>query len=313
MFRRISAIFLAAGCTACAPTIQSSITTPTRQMSDFGVLVMAHGGTAEWDTAVERSVAALDSSTTAEVAFGMADPATIQAAVGRLEARGVRRVGVVRLFVSGASWLGRTEQILGIRPGAMARPASPGAGGAHAGHMGPPWRIDSRATFAMSREGLADAPEMSSVLLDRARSLSVNPGGEDLLVVLHGAGDDAEHEQLVAAVGRQVHEVHRQLPFRRVLVEALREDWPEKRVAAEERIRAFVSTAGRDGVTPIVLPYRVQGFGPYAKVLEGLTYRANREGLLPHPKVTEWMARQARSLERGSFVAPLPVAVQPED
>lgn len=280
-------------------------------MSDFGVLVMAHGGTPEWDAAVQKSVAALDSSFNTEVAFGMADPATIQSAVARLESRGVRRVGVVRLFVSGASWFERTEQILGIRPGAHARPAPQAAGEAHAGHMMPPWRIDARAAFAMSREGLADAPEMGDVLLDRARTLSRDPGREDLLVLLHGTGDDAEQAHLLAAVGQQAQRVHRQVPFRRVLVEALREDWPDKRAAAEQRIRAFVSSAAGEGITPVVLPFRVQGFGPYAKVLDGLSYRANGEGLLPHARVAEWMARQARALERGAFVAPLPVTVQP--
>ena len=47
------------------------------------------------------------------------------------------------------------------------------------------------------------------------------------------------------------------------------------------------------GLTPIVVPYRVQGFGPYEGVLSELDYRADRFGLLPHPNVGLWIGRQA--------------------
>ena len=43
--------------------------------------------------------------------------------------------------------------------------------------------------------------------------------------------------------------------------------------------------------TVVVLPYRVFGFGPYADVLEGLDYAAT-DGLLPHPLITDWIARR---------------------
>ena len=48
--------------------------------SDFGVLVMAHA-------------------------------ATMQETLQRLEARGARRVGIVRLFISGESWYERAETV----------------------------------------------------------------------------------------------------------------------------------------------------------------------------------------------------------
>jgi hypothetical protein len=51
----------------------------------------------------------------------MADAASLQDGVRKLEEQGVERIGVVRLFVSGDSWYERTEQILDIRPGAPAR------------------------------------------------------------------------------------------------------------------------------------------------------------------------------------------------
>ena len=40
----------------------------------------------------------------------------------------------------------------------------------------------------------------------------------------------------------------------------------------------------------------VSGFGGYAEVLEGLDYRADGRGLIPHEAVTRWIDRQARAL-----------------
>ena len=59
-----------------------------------------------------------------EIAFGMADAVSLQDGVRKLEAKGIERIGVVRLFVSGESWYERTEQILGLKPGAPAKPGS---------------------------------------------------------------------------------------------------------------------------------------------------------------------------------------------
>ncbi|MFQ5749165.1 MAG: hypothetical protein ACE5H3_06890, partial [Planctomycetota bacterium] len=110
--RFLLALAALTGC-AVAPPGQAS----------FGVLVMAHGGSQEWNQGILHSLEPLEKKYLVEVAFGMARADTIQEAVGRLEARGVRKIGLVRLFVSGASWYERTEKILGLRPGAPARPS----------------------------------------------------------------------------------------------------------------------------------------------------------------------------------------------
>jgi hypothetical protein len=261
---------------------------------DYGVLIMAHGGSAAWDRAVLESVGPLHADYPVEVAFGMADAASLQAGIERLEARGVRRVGVVRLFVSADSFLDRTEQILGLRPGAPPRPEH---GTEHAGHGMELWKVETQATFALSTEGLNEAPEMGDVLLDRARALSRDPRNEDVLVLAHGPGDDDENERWLGYMDRQADRVREVLPFARVAVATLREDWPEERAAAEERVRDFVREGRAQGRTPIVIPFRVHGFGPYADALEGLDYVADEQGLLPHGAVTRWIARQARELQ----------------
>ena len=216
------------------------------------------------------------------------------------------RIGVVRLYISGESWYQRTRQIVGLEPGAPPKPA-PSAHDAHAGHAGHGghsmefWRLDSDAGFALSRDGLADAPQMGAVLVDRTRALSKDPAREDVLILAHGPGDDAENERWLHKIDARADAVRKALPFRRVQVVTLREDWPDKRVAAEKQIRDFVARSKQEGGQAIVIPFRVQGFGPYAKVLEGLDYVADGKGLVPSVQVTDWVRAQAEVLRAGEF------------
>jgi hypothetical protein len=287
---------------------------------DFGLLVMAHGGTPEWNDAVLQTVGPLRARYDIEVAFGMADAATLQDAVRKLEARNVRRIGVVRLFVSGESWLSRTEQIFGLRagaPAASAAHADHGGHHAHAGHHAATapehaghgahsmafYRVETRSKFALSSEGLADAPGMGQVLADRAAALSKAPAREDVLILAHGPGDDEENARWLAKIDARAAAIRAFAPFRRVQVETLREDWPDKRAVAEQRIRAFVTRASAEGGTAIVLPFRVQGFGPYAQVLEGLDYVSDGKGLIPHSEVGKWIELQIAELAAKPFAA----------
>lgn len=331
---------------ACGSAKSASPTTTAQPPAapaagEFGVLVMAHGGSPEWNEAVLQTVAPLRSKYEIEVAFGMADAASLQDAVRKLEARNVRRIGVVRMFISGESWLERTEQIFGLRAGAPAAAdakADPHAGHAghaahaghagHAGQAGPPaasppaaaghgahsmafYRVETQSTFALSSEGLADAPGMAQVLAERAAALSKTPATEDVLILAHGPGDDEENTRWVAKIDARAAAIRARAPFRRVQVETLREDWPDKRVVAEQRIRAFVSRAATEGGTAIVLPFRVQGFGPYARVLEGLTYVSDGKGLIPHDEVGKWLERQIVALTAKPFAGAAPGAPAP--
>lgn len=275
----------------------------------FGLLVMAHGGSPEWNKAVLDAVEPLRDRYPFEVAFGMADACSIQEGIRALEARGVRKVGVVRLFVSGESWYERTEQILGVRDGAPTASSTAEAkcGDGHHGsshHSMALFRIATQSSFALSTQGMAETSDMGAILVERARSLSRAPEKEDVLILAHGTGDDAENERLLASLEARAAELRQSQPFHLVEVITLREDWPEKRKAAEQRIRAFITGAASEGRQAIVLPFRLYGFGPYAQVLEGLDYLADRQGLLPHANVTAWISRQAEELRAGPFRTP---------
>jgi len=275
--------------------------------SRFGVLIMAHGGTAEWNQSVREATAELAERLPLEIAFGMADAHSLQQAVSALEARAVDRIAVVRLFISGGSWHERTEQILGLKHGAP--PAPPEVEHAHGGdgqHSMAFYRIDSRARFALSTMGLNEAIEVDQILADRAAALSSAPAREDVLVLAHGVGDPDINARWIELIDARTRELRASLPFRRVVVDTLSEDWEGPRQAAEARVREFVERAEREGGTAIVIPFRLSGFGPYAEVLQGLEYVADGAGLLPHAAISVWIERQADALRSGRFQQPLP-------
>ncbi len=296
---------LTAGCSLhrAAP----EMATATNTASDFGVLLMAHGGSPEWNAGVLAAVEPLRDRHAIEVAFGMAEPTSIQEAVRRLEAQGIRQIGVVRLQISGETWYDRTELILGVRPGAPGRLAfaEQSHDTTNVGHAMELWRIDTQSSFAISGRGLAEAPSMGAVLVDRARTLSRDAKREHVLILAHGPGDDSINARWIASIDLRAQAIRDALPFRTVQVMTLREDWPEKRAEAERRIRSVVSDATGNGLMTIVLPFRVQGFGPYAQVLEGLDYRFDGQGLVPHPKVTQWIGAEITTLRRGPFRTPI--------
>jgi hypothetical protein len=309
-FAGVSAL-AAAGCSSMAATDEHASHADHSmhmQGDKVGAMIMAHGGGPTWNTEVEAMLAPLSKEIPIEIAFGMAEAASIQSAIKRLEDRGIHRVAVVRLFISGESWYERTEQILGLVPGAEPQMAGhdahaghDGAGDSAMGHSMALWRIDTHAEFNLSKQGLAEAPEMSEVLVERVRGLSKTPANESVLIIGHGPETDEENQRWLAMIDQRAEAVRKLGAFRKVQVETLREDWPDKRVASEARIRAFVEAANKNNGRTLVLPYRVSGFGPYAKVLEGLSYEADQKGLLPSMGVEHWVRRQIKELSAGPF------------
>ncbi|MGE0159163.1 MAG: hypothetical protein AB7T31_07085 [Gemmatimonadales bacterium] len=275
---------------------------PADACSAFGVLVMAHGGTPEWDAAIAEAVAPLARERPTAIAYGMADPATLSGALDSLRADGVERVAVVRMFVSGASFLDQTEYLLGLSdvPPAFFIPShgphAGGPGGDGAAPGGPPPAIAHGLRVATHLHGMVDAEETQRIFADRALALSRDPARESVLLIAHGMGDPEENDELLAAMGGIEREVAK-TAFHSVRSATLREDWPPARQVAEREIRAFVEGENQAGRRVLVLPVRLSGFGPYAEVLAGLEYTAG-EALLPHADASRWLRRAADSIAR---------------
>lgn len=300
----------------------------------IGVLVMAHGGDPAWNKVVEEAVAPLRAKHPTALAYGMADSDALQHAVFDLERQGVRKIAVVRLFLSGESFLARTEKILGLKPGAgykaelavgdmknivMVHHSSAGShahhgamadyphvgkgthgGGAHAHHMDPDlmpiWKVMTASTFTVSRQGLLEAGLGPDIMAKRAKALSKAPAAESVLLVAHGVGDDKADQRWRAAMLPAVAAVKKAAPFRKVAAVTLRDDWPEAHAKAVAEIKAFVAGAKRDGGTALVVPYRLYGFGPQAAVFADLDIKTDDKGLLPDPAVAAWLVAESDRL-----------------
>ena len=263
---------------------------------DFGLLLMAHGGTEEWNEAVLQATAEVTSKYPVEVAFGMADAGSLERSVRRLEKLGVKDVGVVRMFVSGESWHERTQQILGTVEGAPQKDISENPTSTFM-PMGF-WKIETDINFYISEDGLADATEMDEVIVSRIRRLSRDPAREVAIIIAHGTGSDEEDSRWVEKITQRTDLAKSTLSLHDVKVFTLREDWFAKRGEAENNIRSYIEEASRMGLKSLVIPFRVHGFGPYTRVLEGLDYRADKLGLLPHQNVNLWVANQAELLRQ---------------
>lgn len=252
-----------------------------------GILVMAHGGGAEWNGRVEEALRPLRDRIPVSLALGMADPATMQSALDSLAEAGVNTVAVVRLFVSGASFLHPTEFLLGLRPDPPER--------AMVGHrMVSGTELDPLANgsrILLVREGLGGSGQAARILVDRAATAGIPPAQSGVLLLAHGMGDDGEDRQVLRSM-EDAAEALRTGGYAEVHVGTLREDWAGAREEAEERIKSLVAGMGERYRHVLVVPYRVSGFGPYADVLEGLEYVAT-EGFLPHPLITDWIAERA--------------------
>lgn len=259
-----------------------------------GILIMAHGGDDAWDAAVEQAVAPIRREYPVAIAFGMADPVSLQQAVDQLEGRGVEKILVVRLFISGQSFLAATEYLFGKRTDAPRMNMHTAHGGNDSTKVVP---LRMHAQLTISANGLLDSDLMGDLVLKRIRALSKDPKHESILILAHGPGDDTENEFWLGRI-EEFADLSRPHGFNRVMVETLREDWPAKRAIVEQRIRAFVQEESSEGRTVLVIPFRLFGFGPYANVLDGLTYEADGMGLLPDETITEWIRAEIHLMER---------------
>ena len=299
--RSIFRLSIGAGLFALASCAAIPVTENENPADEFnyGVMVMAHGGSEEWNAHLYEAVEPVRERYPVEMALGMADAGSIEDAIRRLESRGVNHVGVVRVFVSGESWYDRTLQILGVQEGAPPRPDPERLREIQANMRMPMgfWKVDTGLAFHVSVDGLADAEEIDEVMTSRIRGLSSDPDNEVAVVIAHGPGDDAENERWLEKIAQRTGGAGEQMGLREIRVFTLREDWPEKRAEAEAEIRAYIEQANSRGLAPLVVPFRLQGFGPYESILDQLDYRANGLGLLPHANVALWVSRQAEQLK----------------
>ncbi len=245
---------------------------------DKGILVLAHGGVKEiWNESVRDAVRPLEGRYNVDIAFGMADRASIQDAVTRLEKRGVRFIVAVPLFISSHSpILPNTRRLLGLDP------------------VSPERHIKGDVDFTM--DGALDAsPLVSEIVLERARELSDEPPGEVVVLVGHGPNEPELNELWLRDMGQIGGRVGDAGGFKDVLVTTVRNDAPrEIQEEATRNLREMVERSGTDSRV-LVIPYVMASGGIEEGIrdrLDGLEFRFGRP-LLPHSNITMWIEQQS--------------------
>jgi sirohydrochlorin ferrochelatase len=275
-----------------------------------GILLLAHGGRAQWNDNVNALAASLDAEMPVEVAFGMATRAAIQGAVDRLVARGVARIVAVPLFVSSHSTvITSTEFLLGLRrerPAALERFAkmSHGHGGGHDGDHGAgpdPRALDpvvSPVPIVMTA-ALNAHPLVAEILASRASSLSTDPASEAVVLVAHGPVSDEDNARWLADMETLAAQIDSKTSFASIDWLTVRDDAPKPvKDRATAELRDLVARRAAGGRRVLVVPLLLTFGGIEQGIRErlaGLDYTMASQGLLPDDRLREWVRLSAAS------------------
>lgn len=292
-----------------AAAVVPGISPSASAFSSHGVLLLAHGGSSEWDANVHAIAAEVNNTSPTEVALGMATRANIQAAVARLEARGVTRIVAVPLFISSHSSVIRsTEYLLGQRkdmPPALKIFATMSHGvGGHAGHDGhPPDTTDGTlpitSSVPITMTAALDAhPLVADIVLDRAKSISTDPSAEAVVLVAHGPTDDPTNERWLVNLRKIADHLRAAHPFGSVDALTVKDDAPAPvRDAATREFRALVDRRTAEGRRVLIVPVLLSYGGIEAGIrtrLEGLTYVMSGKALAPDRRLVDWVKAMAQ-------------------
>ncbi len=279
-----------------------------------GILLLAHGGRQGWNAEVDKLASRIDKTMPVEVAFGMASKRTIQQAIDRLVARGVREIVAVPLFISShSSVVTSTEYLLGRR--AVAPPdlaifagMDHTHGSDHSTMTGehsmmmdasfdPKTPVKSPVPIRMAA-ALDRHPLVADILLTRAQSISREPSREVVILVAHGPVPEDENAMWLADMGALAERMGAASRFKRIEYLTVRDDAGEPvRAQAAAELRRVVERATAKGnkvlIVPLLLSYGGIEEG-IKKRLAGLDYTISGQGLLPDERLVRWVLLSAQ-------------------
>jgi sirohydrochlorin cobaltochelatase len=277
-----------------------------------GILLMAHGGSKEWNDQVINIVSQVNATIPAEAAFGMANRTTLQAGVDKLTARGVKQIVAVPLFVSShSSVFDSLSYLLGARSEA---PADLEMFASMDHDMKNMKESDSRAPKSTDKtkpvtcsvplrmtNALDHHPIVAGILLDRAKAISKDPKHEVVILVAHGPQSDQENALWLEDMAALAKQVESGKKFARVEYLTLRDDADDPiRNQATEQLRHHVDAAGqkkqRALIVPLLLSYGGID-GGLRKRLDGLDHTMSPQAILPDPRIVQWVLDSAREAE----------------
>lgn len=282
-----------------------------------GILLLAHGGSGQWNTHVADLAREVDRQQPVEVALGMASRASIQAAVDRLVSRGAGSIVAVPLFVSSwSSVITSTEYLLGQRSdaprdlalfakmdhsshGAAAHDAASHAAGPAPDPTSPvTLTVPLRMTGALNRH-----PIVGQILSDRAREISTAPAQEAVVLVAHGPVPDDDNRRWLDDMAVLAQQVQASAPYAAVHYLTVRDDaGPAMREAATQELRGLVERETAAGHRVLIVPHLLSFGGieqGIRKRLDGLAYTMATRALIPDPRIQEWVLEQSRPAGAG--------------
>lgn len=277
-----------------------------------GILLLAHGGAAQWNERVNAVAAAADQSQPTEVAFGMASRASIQDAIDKLAARGVTEIVAVPLFVSShSSVITSTEYLLGLRADApkdlavfakmnhgshgMPEAVDHSAHGAPAVDPASPVKTTMKIRMAPA---LNRHPLIGAIVADRARSISITPEKEAVILVAHGPVPDEDNRRWLEDMAVLAEQTKASAAYAMVDYLTVRDDaGPAMREAATRELREKVQAQLALGRRVLIVPH-LMSFGGIEqgvrKRLEGLEYTMSEQALMPDDRILQWVLTSAR-------------------
>ena len=261
-----------------------------------GTIVIAHGGTPEWNAPVLEAAALATTGGPVEVSFLMGDAAPeyrFQDAAAKLVAAGAERIVVVPLLASSHS--GHFNQIKYL-VGELDELSETMM---HHLHMAGIER--STVGVPMHLTPALDASmEIAEILSERALKLASNPGEQALFVVGHGPNSAEDYAMWMENLRPVADSIARATGFRDVRLGMVRDDAPAPvRAEAVRRVREIIDLQHKvTGEDVVVVPVLVsRGYVSTRKLpkdLENLPIAYDAEGLLPHPVMAEWITRRVR-------------------
>ncbi len=260
---------------------------PVSAASEAAVLIMAHGGSPQWNKNIKKAVKAAGLPYPYRIYFGMGDtPAAqqeLQSIISDLESDGAHTIYVVPLLVSSYSEIMRQwKYLLGvdIQAGFMNNPLFP---------------VQKHSTIRFG-EPLNDSAVVVEILLDRAQEISSNPSKETVIIVAHGPNDNSDNtrwNQILQSVGKRVQE---RGGFQKAEGVTLRDDAPAAiRQQAVQQMRDRVKAADQAGSRVLVVTMLLSPGGIEHKIgleLRGYSYGFNTKTLLPDARISEWIRSQ---------------------
>ncbi len=309
--------------------------TEINAQSKIGVLILAHGGNENWNQTVNKTIEPLKKDYEVEVAFGMADPKTMQDGINKLENKGVNKIIAVPLFISSFSPIIRqNEYLFGLREKLADKPMlmdhsqmnhgmmdhsnssteksnSDSKSENHMndshnsmGHMNMQTELhplSSKSKIIMT-QALDDNPLVVAIISDRIKELSKTPKDETLILVAHGPDDENDNINWVKTIENISDKLREQFgsknQFRNIFCVTVRDDAPKEIYKlAKENLRSLVRQASKDSKV-IVVPLLLSEGGierGIVKRLEGLDYTWSGKTLLPDNKITEFIKQSVEN------------------